>query len=179
MSGLAAELERHPGIWRGTELARSACPGIATGFAALDAELPGGGWPRGAFTEILPQNEGIGELRLFGPALAPLAAQGVPIHAADRRNQQDHARYTPRLALAAGLSSGRNPMSQDAREVVVTDVKIPFWSMVSLMVKFAIAAIPAVIILMMVGGLVMAVLGMIFGTGWHHWEWGSSNGRMM
>jgi hypothetical protein len=73
---LAAELERHPGIWRGSDIARTACPGIATGFAALDAELPGGGWPRGALTEILPQHEGIGELRILGPALAQLAAQG-------------------------------------------------------------------------------------------------------
>jgi cell division inhibitor SulA/protein ImuA len=73
---LAAELERHPGIWRGSGLARTGCPGIATGFAALDAELPGGGWPCGALTEILPQHEGIGELRILGPALAQLAAQG-------------------------------------------------------------------------------------------------------
>ena len=76
MPSLAAELERHPGIWRGSELARTACPGIATGFAALDAELPGGGWPCAALTEILPQHEGIGELRILGPALAQLAAQG-------------------------------------------------------------------------------------------------------
>ena len=76
MPSLAAELERHPGIWRGSELARTGCPGIATGFAALDAELPGGGWPCAALTEILPQHEGIGELRILGPALAQLAAQG-------------------------------------------------------------------------------------------------------
>ncbi len=76
MPGLAAELQHHPGIWRGNELARTACPGIVTGFAALDAELPGGGWPCGALTEILPQHEGIGELRVLGPALAQLAAQG-------------------------------------------------------------------------------------------------------
>lgn len=76
MPSLAAELERHPGIWRGNDLARTGCPGIASGFAALDAELPGGGWPCGALTEILPQHEGIGELRILGPALAQLAAQG-------------------------------------------------------------------------------------------------------
>ena len=54
MPSLAAGLDRHPGIWRGSELARTACPGIASGFAALDAELPGDGWPCGALTEILP-----------------------------------------------------------------------------------------------------------------------------
>src|SRR5450432_456540 len=76
MPSLAAELERHPGIWRGSDIARTGCPGIATGFAALDAELPGGGWPTAALTEILPQHEGIGELGVLGHALAGLAAQG-------------------------------------------------------------------------------------------------------
>ena len=76
MPSLTAGLAHHPGIWRGSELARPACPGIASGFAALDAALPGGGWPCGALTEILPQREGIGELRILGPALAQLAAQG-------------------------------------------------------------------------------------------------------
>ena len=35
----------------------------------------------------------------------------------------------------------------DRQEVVVVDIDIPFWSMVTLMVKWAIAAIPAFIIL--------------------------------
>jgi len=67
-------------------------------------------------------------------------------------------------------------MSEDRREVVVTDIKIPFWSMVVLMVKWAIAAIPAVIILMLIAALVSAVLGMIPGGGWHHYYWGMSRG---
>ena len=64
-------------------------------------------------------------------------------------------------------------MSEDRREVVVTDIKIPFWSMVVLMVKWAIAAIPAVIILMLLATLVSVLLGMISATGWHHY-WGMS-----
>ena len=59
-------------------------------------------------------------------------------------------------------------MTESRREVVVTDVKIPFWSMVILMVKWAIAAIPAVIILMLIAALFSIVLGMIPGIGWHH-----------
>lgn len=62
-------------------------------------------------------------------------------------------------------------MADDKREVVVTDVKIPFWSMVVLMVKWAIAAIPALIILLVIGGLVSMAIGAIFGGGFHHWEW--------
>lgn len=67
-------------------------------------------------------------------------------------------------------------MADDRREVVVTDIKIPFWSMVVLMVKWAIAAIPAVIILMLLVALISLVLGMIPGPGWHHY-WGM--GRVM
>jgi hypothetical protein len=67
-------------------------------------------------------------------------------------------------------------MADDKREVVVTDIKIPFWSMVVLMVKWAIAAIPAVIILIVLVSLVGAVLGMMPGGGWHNY-WGM--GRVM
>ncbi len=63
-------------------------------------------------------------------------------------------------------------MPQDRQEVVVTDVAIPFWSMVTLMVKFAIAAIPAVVILVVLSGLASAGLAILFGPGWHHWHWG-------
>ena len=59
-------------------------------------------------------------------------------------------------------------MSEDRREVVVTDIEIPFLSMVVLMVKWAIAAIPAVIILFFIGAALSMAMGMIFG-GWHHW----------
>lgn len=64
-------LLQHPHVWRARHLA--ATPAVRTGFAALDAELPGGGWPRGALTEILVPHEGIGELRLILPALAMLS----------------------------------------------------------------------------------------------------------
>ncbi|MBI3042435.1 MAG: translesion DNA synthesis-associated protein ImuA [Betaproteobacteria bacterium] len=65
----------HPAIWRGDRLGGVATPSVPTGFSELDAALPGGGWPAAALTEILPQHEGIGELRLLGPALAALSAQ--------------------------------------------------------------------------------------------------------
>lgn len=47
--------------------------GEPTGFAALDAHLGQGGWPRGALTELWPERAGIGELRLLMPALARLS----------------------------------------------------------------------------------------------------------
>lgn len=46
--------------------------GLATGYPKLDRELPGGGWPRNAVTEILLEHYGIGELQLLMPALVYL-----------------------------------------------------------------------------------------------------------
>jgi hypothetical protein len=67
-------------------------------------------------------------------------------------------------------------MSEDRREVVVTDIKIPFWSMVVLMVKWVVAAIPAVIILMLIAALVSFALSMLIGGSWHQHYWGMSRG---
>jgi len=47
-----------------------------TGHAALDAALPGGGWPESALSEILFATTGIGELRLLWPTLARLTISG-------------------------------------------------------------------------------------------------------
>ncbi|MGC2456393.1 MAG: translesion DNA synthesis-associated protein ImuA [Gallionellaceae bacterium] len=66
---------QHPGIWRGNQLAQTGEDVLPTGFAELDELLPGGGWPRGALTEILAGREGIGELRLLLPALARVSEQ--------------------------------------------------------------------------------------------------------
>ena len=49
---------------------------LASGFAALDAELPGGGWPLGVLTELLLPHAGVGELRLLAPALRALGGSG-------------------------------------------------------------------------------------------------------
>lgn len=66
---------QHPGIWRGDQRAQTGEDALPTGFAELDELLPGGGWPRGALTEILSEREGIGELRLLLPALARVSGQ--------------------------------------------------------------------------------------------------------
>jgi hypothetical protein len=54
---------------------------------------------------------------------------------------------------AGGDESGR---------VVVTDVKMPFLSMVVFLVKLAIAAIPAMIILTVIGAVITAITGALF-----------------
>ncbi len=43
------------------------------------------------------------------------------------------------------------------QQVVVTDINMPFWSLVVLMVKLAVAAIPAMVILGVVAGVVSSV----------------------
>jgi hypothetical protein len=59
-------------IWRGDRLT-TGIKSVPSGFAELDALLPGGGWPQGALTEIMMTRQGIGALRLLMPALARLS----------------------------------------------------------------------------------------------------------
>jgi cell division inhibitor SulA/protein ImuA len=98
---LAALLTR-PDIRRGDALARVASASVPTGFAALDAELPGGGWPTGCLTELLPAHEGIGELRILGPALATLSRKGKRL----AWISPPHLPYAPALD-AAGIALAR------------------------------------------------------------------------
>jgi hypothetical protein len=66
---------QNPAIWRGDQYAKVAVESIPTGFGELDTQLPGGGWPRAALTELLTNQRGIGELRLLAPALARLSRE--------------------------------------------------------------------------------------------------------
>ncbi len=60
-------------LWRGDQLQAGHAGGSAavcpSGFAALDAELPGGGWPTRVVTEILQPHDSWLEWRLLLPAL--------------------------------------------------------------------------------------------------------------
>ena len=76
MNPALAEVLERGDIRRGDAFAVAPAPTLATGFAALDAELPGGGWPRGALTELLAEHQGIGELGLLVPVLAALTDAG-------------------------------------------------------------------------------------------------------
>ncbi|WP_374673743.1 translesion DNA synthesis-associated protein ImuA [Ideonella sp.] len=78
---LAEPSRLHPALWRvrgGPAVASgpAADGAVPTGFAALDAELPGGGWPVRVLTELLLPAPGLGEMRLLAPLLQRLAAQG-------------------------------------------------------------------------------------------------------
>jgi protein ImuA len=66
----------HPALWRAHQLGRGRVEVHASGFPALDAELPGGGWPQRALTELLLASPGCGEMRLLAPALVRVNAAG-------------------------------------------------------------------------------------------------------
>ena len=52
----------------------------------------------------------------------------------------------------------------DDRKVIVTDIQMPFGSMVVFMVKWVIASIPALIILAALGFAVMSLLGSLINS---------------
>lgn len=57
------------------------------------------------------------------------------------------------------------PATKKGQKVVIIDIDIPFGSMVNFMVKGAIAVIPAVIILAILGAVLTFVFAAIFGMG--------------
>ena len=72
------EIAAIPAVWHADELARNVGTTHATGHAALDAALPGSGWPVGALVEVLQAQAGQGEWRLLLPALVPPAHPAGP-----------------------------------------------------------------------------------------------------
>ncbi|WP_166252084.1 translesion DNA synthesis-associated protein ImuA [Marinobacter salicampi] len=56
-------------VWQGSQQAQTTLPAEPTGFSALDLQLAGVGWPRGALTECLLPAPGIGELQLVLPLM--------------------------------------------------------------------------------------------------------------
>lgn len=63
-------------VWRGDQLGTPTTRVVLTGFPDLDKELPGGGWPAHALTELLQPQPGVMEWRLLGPAIRDVASQG-------------------------------------------------------------------------------------------------------
>lgn len=96
------DLAALPGVWLGRDLAAVRTPSRATGFARLDRELPGGGWPTGTLTEILTEQSGIGEVALLMPALARLSREGRWL----AWIAPPHLPYPPAL-IQAGIDLGR------------------------------------------------------------------------
>ena len=67
-STLELALPQH--VWRGRELAQSVERTLPTGHAALDAQLPGAGWPLACLVEVLQPQPQQHVWQLLAPALA-------------------------------------------------------------------------------------------------------------
>lgn len=106
------DLLHHPAIWRAGDLASAAVPTLSSGHHSLDQELPGGGWPLGAVTEILLDDAGIGELSLLLPALAQVTGEGKGVVWV----APPHLPYAPALetaGVAVDLCLVVSPQRQD------------------------------------------------------------------
>ncbi len=68
-------IDNNPAIWRARDAERRRLPAQPTRHAALDAVLPGGGWPVGMLSEILAPQLGFGQLSLLAPMLAERSRQ--------------------------------------------------------------------------------------------------------
>lgn len=66
-------------LWRGHALGGAPARTLPSGHPALDAVLPGGGWPCQALTEILSPPTTRCEWRLLGPGLRAQAGRGGPV----------------------------------------------------------------------------------------------------
>ena len=92
-----------PGVWQADQMGACAQAVQPTGYGALDAQLPGGGWPLGALTEVLQPFAGAHEWQLVLPALAQALAcrKGVVVLVAP-----PHEPFMP-LLQAQGLAAAR------------------------------------------------------------------------
>ena len=99
----------HPALWLGHQLGRSGSDAVASGFAALDAELPGGGWPRRVLSELLLPHPGVGEIRLLAPALVEAQRAGRLVMVFD-----------PPAALSAAALAG---LGFDVEELLVVQTR--------------------------------------------------------
>jgi protein ImuA len=109
-----ARLLEHPALWRGRNAAHSTT--VPTGFAALDATLPGGGWPQVGLVEILISRLGVGELYLILPALASLT---------QRLEARWCAWIAPREPIAEMGSRARLPLEPFAPALAAHGLNLP------------------------------------------------------
>jgi protein ImuA len=63
-------------LWRGCDFGSQVGAVVSSGFAGLDAELPGGGWPCQALSEVLSPQQSVLEWRLIGPTLRDVVGRG-------------------------------------------------------------------------------------------------------
>ena len=82
------------------------------------------------------------------------------------KNNSDEAKYCKKCGTFLStttleMSSTKQGKTNNATQpgTVITDINIPFSSMIVLMVKWTIASIPALLILVVLGAIVIGMLG--------------------
>lgn len=109
-----------------------------------------------------PHFEGTDWCEGCGQALSATAQQPLAPSAAQR------ALYAPPAITPAGaqVQQAGHPTVVNVREVTVTDVRMPFGSMVVFMIKWAIASVPAGIVLAAIWfGLMFLLTALLGGVG--------------
>lgn len=96
MNDILTALIRDDRIWQGSRRLHQSAATEATGFPPLDTATGGLGWPRGALTECLLDDAGIGELTLVLPLLRRLSGAGRSVFWIN----PPHIPYAPALERA-------------------------------------------------------------------------------
>jgi len=109
-------------LWRGSQLASGRANVVSCGFENLAAELPGGGWPRGALTDVLIQQPGVGELRLLLPALRAMGSRPIALLHPPHRFHPEAAAYwgLPEKSLTVIRASKTADMLWAAEQILRT-----------------------------------------------------------
>lgn len=98
-------------VWQAGQHSRLRQAAETTGFEALDRQLQDSGWPRGAITECLLDQPGIGELQLLLPLMRRQLAQGRTVFWIN----PPHTPYAPALERA-GLNLSQVVIIQTGNE---------------------------------------------------------------
>lgn len=94
MSELLNTLMQDARVWQGHQHQPTSQPAEPTGYQILENQLGGIGWPRGALSECLLDNSGIGELHLLLPLMQRLSHNGKTVFWLN----PPHMPYAPALA---------------------------------------------------------------------------------
>ena len=113
----ASTILQHPALWRAGSETNASQPGLPTGHPALDAALPGRGWPIGEMTELLTDCSGHGELSLLLPLLAGASRKDgwlvwvAPPHLPGLSALSAAGLHTPRLLVIQADTAGERAWS--------------------------------------------------------------------
>lgn len=94
MSEILNTLMKDARVWQGHRHKKTTQAAEPTGYQALDNQLGGLGWPRGALSECLLDAPGIGELTLLMPLMQKLSQAGKTVFWLN----PPHTPYAPALA---------------------------------------------------------------------------------